>query len=151
ARGTSAPAQPRGPSALLASADSPSSAATLASADEVDFPQLSPPGDPQLGEDVAEVVIDRPRTDEQLRRDLLVRRARGDEARDLAFLRGEGTGGVRGTAACGLAARAQLRPGPLRPRHGAQPLEGLQRVPQIRAGVDPAPLAAEELAQQELR
>jgi hypothetical protein len=51
--------------------------------------ELDARGDSGLAEDVAEVEVDRPRAEEQLRRDLAVGQPLGDETGDLDFLRGE--------------------------------------------------------------
>jgi hypothetical protein len=57
-------------------------------------------GDPELAEDVAEVEVDRPRAEEQLRRDLAVGPPFGDEAGDLDLLRGELVERVRVAPPC---------------------------------------------------
>ena len=69
--------------------------------------QLPARADAELGEHLAQVVLDGARADEQLRADLRVRLPVGGEAGDLRLLRRQGVGAVAGGAADGLAGRAQ--------------------------------------------
>src|SRR3984885_10965603 len=56
--------------------------------------ELGAGGDLQLGEDLAEVVLDRPRTDEKLRADRNVRESVSSEPRNLDLLRGQLVAGL---------------------------------------------------------
>jgi hypothetical protein len=95
------------------------------------------------------VVVDRPRAEEELRRDLPVRRALADEARDLELLRRELVSRAGIPLARRLAARAELAARAFLPRDGAEALEGLQRGAQVPSRLD-ATAAAELLAEEQL-
>src|SRR5215470_10883560 len=73
--------------------------------------QLGAGGDAELGEDLVQVVLDGPRADEKLSRDLPVGRPGGGQPSDLQLLGGElgERGGI--PAPGGLAAGAQFGPG----------------------------------------
>src|SRR5215216_3003198 len=82
--------------------------------------ELGARGDAELREDLAQVVVDRARAEEQPRRHLLVGGALGDEAHDLNLLRRELVDCARAARAGGLAARSQLDARALGPGGGAQ-------------------------------
>ena len=83
-------------------------------------------GDPELLEDVAQVVLDRLDADDQLRGDLPVRPPRGRQAGDHELLRGEHA--ALTAPRDGLPARAgELGAAPVGVRTRTQPLEGGQR------------------------
>lgn len=88
-------------------------------------------GDPQLREDVAQVVVDGARAQEELGGDLPVGGALADEPGDLEFLRGELTEGARVALATGFRGRSSYVPaqgrGPVAGRRGVlrSPLRGL--------------------------
>src|SRR4051812_47086646 len=103
--------------------------------------QLGPRGDVELLEDLPQVVVDRPRAQEELGRDLPVRRALADEAGDLQLLRCELVGSAGITFACRLTAGAELAPRPLLPRNGPEAPEGLQGGAQMGARLKPSPCA----------
>src|SRR5262249_24079374 len=106
--------------------------------------------DSELHEDLAEVVLDRARADEQLRADLGVRESVASQQRDLQFLGGQGVARVRGPAARGLTGRGQLAARPLRERFGPDAAEALVRGAQNLARVGATVLAPEPLAVHEL-
>src|ERR671910_1522303 len=83
---------------------------------EGELGQLRSGADAELGEDVAEVELDRPGAEEQLGGDLPGGQPLGDEPGHLELLGGELPEGGRVAPAGGLAAGAQLLPCPLRPR-----------------------------------
>ena len=90
--------------------------------------------------------VDRAWAQEHLRCNVSVREALGDEAGDAELLRRQpcrcfwlGSPGV-------LAARPEFGPRTLRPLAGAERVEGLERRAQMLAGIDPAPVPAQELA-----
>src|SRR6266545_5751360 len=118
---------------------------------EAEPDELGASGDVELGEDLPEVVVDRPRAQEELGRHLAVGRPFSDEADDLELLRGELGQRARIALASGLAGDAQLHARPLRPGGGAELLEGGERRAQVLAGVSSAAGAAQGLAVQELR
>jgi hypothetical protein len=97
------------------------------------------------------VRIDGARADEELGRHLLGCRAFADEARDMQFLRRELVGRLRGPAARSLAGRPQLLQGALGEGAGAHRREPLVRGAQLRAGLQPLPLAAQPLAVEQPR
>src|SRR5919204_673410 len=82
--------------------------------------------DPELGEDVSQVVVDRPRGQEEVRRDLLVREAVGDEPRDLQLLWRQVVDRARVALPRRLARRAQLGACAFGPRFRAEALEALE-------------------------
>jgi hypothetical protein len=86
--------------------------------------------------------VDRPRREEQLRRDLLVRQALGHETRDLQLLGRQLVDRARVALARRLSGGTQFRARPLGPRLGAQPLEALDGRAKLNARVGAAPLAA---------
>src|SRR5580693_5274399 len=76
-------------------------------------PELPARGDTELGEHVAQVPLDRARTDEQLRADLRVRQAVAGQPGDLLLLRRELVARVGASLADLLARREQLAAGAL--------------------------------------
>jgi hypothetical protein len=106
--------------------------------------------DAQLREHVAQVVVDRPRREEELRRHLLVRSPFGDEPRDLDLLGRELVEGARVPLPRGLAGRAELRRGPLGPRGGVHALERINGRAKVDSGIRAAAFAAEMLAVEEV-
>lgn len=95
-------------------------------------------------------MLDRPRREEELGRDLLVGEALRNEARDLKLLGRELVGGARVALSRRLAGRAQLDPRPLRPLSGVEALEPLQRRSQVLARVRPPAKPPEVLAVEQL-
>src|SRR6516162_1810757 len=77
--------------------------------------ELGAGGDAQLGEDLPEVVVDGARAEVQLRCDLLVGQALGDQPGDLQFLRGQLLDGGRVPLARGFSGGSQLSLGPASP------------------------------------
>src|SRR5262245_62480709 len=82
-------------------------------------------GQPELGEDLAQVVLDCPRADEQLASDLWVRPPRRSQPGDLRLLRGEvelcahgALAGARGGCPQPSPSAARGRPGGPPPRQG---------------------------------
>ena len=100
----------------------------------------------ELREDVAEMEVDCPRAEEELRRDLSVGQALRDEARDLELLRGQPRLRIRPTRPRILAASAQLRTGTLRPLSRLERDERLECRSQVLACIDASTVATEELA-----
>src|SRR3954466_5584625 len=133
------------PAGRFASAVAPSSEPAGEAADE-----LGARGDAELEKDVAQVVVDGPRAEEELGRYLLVRRPLRHEAHDLALLGGEPVRRAGIALARGLAARAQLDARALGPRGSAQPLERVQSRAQVQPRILATRVAAQELAEDEL-
>src|SRR5580658_6364659 len=75
--------------------------------------ELAAGADGELGEDLAQVVLDRARADEQPGADLRVRQATAGQLRDLCLLGGQLAAGLGGALAGGRAGGRQLAPGPL--------------------------------------
>jgi len=90
------------------------------------------------------VEIDGAGTEEQGRGDLAVGQPFRDEGSDLRLLRREGHAGGSIPFPSGLTGGPQFLLRPLRPRLGAQVVEGLQRGPQLLPGIDPAAGPAQE-------
>src|SRR5262249_32423752 len=103
--------------------------------------QLGAGGDAQLLEDLAQVVVDRARAQEQLGGDLPVRCALADEAGDLELLGRELVDGGGIAPARGLAACPELATCSLLPRSGSHALEGLEGGSELDARLPPAPRA----------
>src|SRR5690349_20145900 len=104
---------------------------TLVCGREGDPGQLDGRGDAELHEDLAQVVLHGLGADEDLRRDLAVARAAGDERRDPQLLRGQIVD-RRGVALAGALPRGvELATGALGPRRRAEPLEELVRRAQL--------------------
>src|SRR4051812_2676473 len=120
----------------------------VASLGELD--QLCPRGDVELPEDVAQVVVDRPRAEEELCGDLSIRGALAHEAGDLELLRRELVDRAGIAFPCRLPARAELAASPLFPRSGPQALERLERRAQVGAPSQGARGARERLAVEKL-
>src|SRR4051794_21441664 len=112
--------------------------------------QLCPRGDVELPEDVAQVVVDRPRAEEELRGDLPVRRALAHEPGDLELLRSELVDRAGMALPCRLPARAELAASPLCPRSGAKAFERLGGSARVGAPFQPARGATERLAVEQL-
>src|SRR5919107_964960 len=72
--------------------------------------------DPELAEDLVQVIFDGAAADEQARADLRVREAVAGKARDLGLLRGELVAGLDRALADARARGLQLASGPLRER-----------------------------------
>src|SRR5689334_14461686 len=112
--------------------------------------ELRPRRDAQLREHVAQVEVDGAGAEEELRADLAVCQALGDELRDLVLLRGQlGRGRLLAPRTRGLATRAKLASRAARPRHRIERVEGLQCRAEVLAGVDAAPLPAQRRAVRE--
>jgi hypothetical protein len=110
--------------------------------------QLGAAGDAELGVDVAQVEVDGAGAEEQPGGNVPVGQPPLNQPDHLELLSGEvgGSGGrvppVPGSDPGG----AQLLSGELRPRRRTQVLERGEGGPQVRAGVDPPPIAAQEPA-----
>src|SRR5262249_47750396 len=118
---------------------------------EAHMPEFGAGRDPQLREDLAQVVVDRARAEEELCPDLAVGQAVGGEARDLQLLRSELAERRRVPLACGLAAPAQLHAGPLLPGNcTTELLERLDGGAQMDASIDAPPLTPQPLAVEQL-
>src|SRR5260221_13870492 len=108
-----------------------------------DAVELAAGADAELGEDLAQVVLDRARADEQPGADLRVGQPLPGQPRDLSLLGGQRmtglagwrAGGLRGALADGLAGGPQLAAGALGERPGSHRLEhlagGAQRLARI--------------------
>src|SRR5262249_46405862 len=118
---------------------------------ELEPGELHPRGDPELREHVPEVEVDRPRAQEELRGDRLVRRAPGDQLRDLELLRGQPVQRARVVALRSEPAAAQLDPRTLCPRGGAELVERPDRTAELAASLSSLPRPPERLAGQEPR
>src|SRR5262249_19557028 len=118
---------------------------------ELEPSELHPRGDPELREHVPEMEVDRPRTQEELCGDLLVRRAAGDQVGDLELLRGQSAQRARVVALRCESAAAQLDPRALCPRGGAELVERLDRAAEMAASLASLPCPPERLAGQEPR
>ena len=94
---------------------------------EVHPDQVGAGRDLQLGEHLAQVVVDRARAQEQLRADFPVGHPFGYEVCDLQLLRGELIAGGGIAAAGRLSARPKLGARPLFPGREREPLEQLER------------------------
>jgi len=101
--------------------------------------------DAELGEDLAQVVLDGARTDEQLRADLRVRVPVARHAGDLRLLGREDVARLRSAPGHGLAGGRELAAGALGERFSAHRGEHLVRRAQLLARVDPAVFAAQPL------
>src|SRR5215469_2467143 len=97
--------------------------------------QLAAGGDAELGERLAQVIVDRARAQEQLRRDLLVGQALGDKACDLQLLWRQLFYRGHVPLARRLSRRPQLRLSPLRPRHRTYRAEYFQCSTQMTARI----------------
>src|SRR5262245_11583428 len=75
-----------------------------------DHVELAPRADAELGEDLAQVVLDRARADEEPAADLRVREALAGEPGDLGLLRGEVVAGGDGALADRSARGRELAP-----------------------------------------
>ena len=106
--------------------------------------------DAELREDVAEVVVDRPRREKQLGGDLLVGEPLCDEAGDLQLLWRQLIDRARVALARRLAGGAQLGARSLGPGLGSEALEPLERSAQLHTRVGAAALAPEMLAVEQL-
>src|SRR4051812_40069262 len=124
---------------------SPSSEPAGEAADE-----LGARGDAELEEDVAQVVVDGSRAEEELGGHLLVRRPLGYEAHDLPLLGRQPIRCAGIALAGGLATRAQLDARALGPGGGAQPLERFQGRAQVQPRLLAPPVAAQELTEDQL-
>src|SRR6476659_3974318 len=89
--------------------------------------ELRAPVDAQLAEHLVQVVLDRPRTEEQRGGGVAVARARGDEARHLTLLRREALERAAAGARRARPRRAELVARALGPRARAGALEVLER------------------------
>jgi len=102
--------------------------------------------DLELGEDLAQVIFDGARADEQAGADLWVRESVAGQPRDLGFLRGQLVVGLDSALAHGLARGQQLPAGSLgerlRPHRGKQVVGGAQ----LHARVHAPALAAQPFA-----
>src|SRR3954453_18158327 len=98
--------------------------------------ELAARADVELAEDLAQVVLDRSRADEQLGADLRVRLPVARHAGDLRLLRRQHVARVRVTPARGLAGGLQLAAGALGERLSSAAAEAVVRGAQELAGVD---------------
>src|SRR6267378_6841453 len=111
-----------------------------------DAVELVARADVELGEDLAQVVLDRARTDEQPGADFRVREAVAGEPGDLSLLSGQLVPGLDGALADFLASGQELAPGPIGERLHAHRRQHLVGGAQLLAGVYAAALAAQPLA-----
>ena len=105
---------------------------------------------PSLRNDLAQVVLDRARADEQLRGDLAVRVSLRHEARDLRLLRRQLTQGVDGAFASVLAGRLQLDARALGERLHAEVGEEAVGRPQLPACINASALTSQPFAVEEV-
>ncbi|HEX2299971.1 MAG TPA: DUF4389 domain-containing protein, partial [Pseudonocardiaceae bacterium] len=113
---------------------------------ELQLCQLAAGTDAELRVDVAQVVLHGPGAEEQPGGDVAVGQAGADEQRCLPFLGGEVPGG-RDVALAGRGpGGSQLLPCALGPGFGSELGEHPQGGAEVGAGVDAAPVAAQELA-----
>src|SRR3954454_24556419 len=117
---------------------------------ELQCRELGSRSDLELREDVAEMEVDRPGAEEELRPDLAVGQALGYEARNLELLRSQARLRVRSARPRVLAAGPQLRTCTLRPLSGPEREKRLECRTQVLACVDASTVATEELAVGEL-
>jgi hypothetical protein len=112
-------------------------------------------GDAELGEDLAQVVLDGVGTDEQPGADLRVGQTIVGQPRDLAFLGGQllaGRGGSLGGAlAGGLPGRPQFAAGSFGEGLHADGRQQVMGGPELIAGVGAAVLAAQPFAVEQVR
>src|SRR3954471_23890347 len=113
-------------------------------------PKLAARADVELGEHLAQVIRDGVLADEQPRADLGVREALGGEPRDLGLLRGQIAAGLDGALAGALAGGEQLALGARGERLDPHRGEHLERRTQLFAGVEPAALAPEPFAVEQM-
>jgi len=107
--------------------------------------------DPDLGEHVAQMPLNGPRTEEEPRTDLRIRQAIAGQACDLSLLRGQVVAGLDRPLAHLLACRLKLIACALgEPLHPDRD-EHLVGAAQLLARVDPAVLAAQPLAVEQMR
>src|SRR5438477_12066500 len=102
--------------------------------------------DGELLVDVAQVVLDRLRAEEQRRRRLSCRLARGQQERDLQLLWGQLVERGRVAPSERLAGCRQLGAGAACPWSGAKTFERLERVSKLRPSQNSVPRAAQTLA-----
>ena len=95
-------------------------------------------------------MLDRPRRQEQLGRDLLVGEALRDEACNPKLLGGQLIDRARVAFPRCFAGRAQLGPGTLGPWLGPEQLESLERGAELDARIGPSALAPQVLAVEKL-
>jgi hypothetical protein len=108
--------------------------------------ELGARADTQLLKNAPQVVVNCPRTDEELSGSRAIRRPLTHDTRNLQFLARQLIEGAHVTLARGLARRTQLAPRTVSPWHGTQLFERVQRGPQWLAGVYATPLAPQILA-----
>jgi hypothetical protein len=111
----------------------------------VELGQLGAGADAELGEDVAEVEVDRAGAEEQLGGNLPGGEPADHEPRHLELLWGELPKGRRVAPTHGLPAGPQLQARPLRPGCRTQALEHVEGSLEMCAGVDPASGPAQQL------
>src|SRR5262249_42948025 len=107
--------------------------------------------DAELSEQLAQVPLDCPWAQEQLGADLLVRQPVDRQARDLHLLRGQCVARLDRALADGFSGGLQLPAGAVGVRLVGHAGERLVRDAQLVARVDPAVLAAQPLAVDEVR
>src|SRR4051794_1371088 len=108
--------------------------------------ELPARADVELAEHLAQVVLDRPRTDEQLRTDLRVRMPLGGQPGDLRLLRRQQVPRLRREPAHGLARGLEFAAGAFGERLGAHRDEQLVGGAELLARVRAPALAAQPLA-----
>src|SRR4051812_22900659 len=113
--------------------------------------ELRAPVDPQLPEHLVQVVLDRPRAEEQRGGGVAVARARGHEPRHLTLLRRQPLERATAVARRARPGRAELVARPLGPRVRAGALEVLERGAEGTAGLRLAARPAQALAEEERR
>ena len=108
--------------------------------------ELGSPGDPELGEHVAQMRVDRARRQVQGAPRPPCWKSLADELCDLQLLRRELRERRRVALVRGLSRCAQLGPRPVGPRRRAERLEALDGQAQVGARVSPVALSAQVLA-----
>jgi len=108
--------------------------------------QAGAPGDAELLVNLAQVVVDGGRAEEQPGGDVPVGCSLRRQPGDLGLLRGEPRAVLFGALHNVLAGGGQFGAGPLGEPAGAHPLETLKGSAELVAGVAPAPLAAQPLS-----
>jgi hypothetical protein len=102
--------------------------------------------DPELAENLAQVIVHRARADEQLGGDLLVRGTLRDKTRDLRLLRRQVAACLGGPFACAFPGRLELDPGAFGVRGYAELAEQLVGAAQLLARVESPAFASQPFA-----
>src|SRR3954452_3290499 len=145
-----APHEARAARRSVAPCDSPGLSPGRGVRGELQCRELVSRSDLELREDVAEMEVDRPGAEEELRPALAVGQALGYEARNLKLLRSQAGLRVSATRPRVLAAGPQLRTCTLRPLSSPEREKRLECRTQVLACIDASTVATEELAVGEL-